>query len=86
MLNQDTLREATRLTRSGQLAEATALLQRMLGGESAPEATTRATGHTAPRGREPLTIDVTPNSVEERPSTSRATSPATPTGQTDSFG
>jgi len=51
MLNQDTLREATRLTRGGQLAEATALLQRMLRGESAPEATTRATGPTAPAGR-----------------------------------
>ncbi len=36
MLNQDTVREATRLTRAGQLAEATALLQRMLRGESAP--------------------------------------------------
>ena len=30
MPNQDTVREATRLTRAGQLAEATALLQRML--------------------------------------------------------
>ena len=28
MLNQDTLREATRLTQAGQLSEATALLQR----------------------------------------------------------
>ena len=33
MLNQDTLREATRLTQAGQLTEATALLQRMLRGE-----------------------------------------------------
>ena len=37
MLNQDVVREATRLTRAGQLVEATALLQRMLRGESAPE-------------------------------------------------
>ena len=66
MLNQDTLREATRLTRGGQLAEATALLQRMLRGESAPEATTRATAPAAPAGREPFTIDVIPNSVEDR--------------------
>ena len=44
MLNQDIVREATRLTRAGQLVEATALLQRMLRGESAPEATL----HTAP--------------------------------------
>jgi len=33
MLNQDIIREATRLTRSGQLVEASALLQRMLRGE-----------------------------------------------------
>jgi poly(hydroxyalkanoate) depolymerase family esterase len=38
MLNHDTLREATRLTRAGQLAEATALLQRMFKGEHAPAA------------------------------------------------
>ena len=37
MLNHDTVREATRLTRAGQLVEATALLQRMLRGESVPE-------------------------------------------------
>ena len=41
MLNQDTIREATRLTHAGQLAEATALLQRMLRGESAPDAPSR---------------------------------------------
>ena len=34
MLNHGTVREATRLTRAGQLIEATALLQRMLRGES----------------------------------------------------
>ena len=44
MLNQDTLREATRLTQAGQLAEATALLQHMLRGERAPDATTRTLG------------------------------------------
>ena len=37
MLNHDIVREATRLTRAGQLVEATALLQRMLRGESTPE-------------------------------------------------
>ncbi len=39
MLNQDILREATRFTRAGQFVEASALLQRMFRGESAPEAT-----------------------------------------------
>ena len=34
MLNQNMISEATRLTRAGQLVEATALLQRMLRGES----------------------------------------------------
>ena len=76
MLNQDTIREATRLTRAGRLVEATSLLQRMLRGDSAPEATARATAHTTLKGREPLTIDVTPNSVEERPSTSQAKAPS----------
>ena len=37
MLNQATVREATRLTRAGQLVEATALLQRMLRGERAQD-------------------------------------------------
>ena len=48
MLNQDTIREATRLTRAGQLAQATALLQRMLRGERASDATSRT-----PRGASP---------------------------------
>ena len=63
MLNQDTLREATRLTRAGRLVEATALIQRMLRGERAPEPPTRA---SAPALHEPTIIDVTPNAVEDR--------------------
>ena len=43
MLKQDIVREATRLTRAGQLVEATVLLQRMLRGETAPDATSGAT-------------------------------------------
>jgi poly(hydroxyalkanoate) depolymerase family esterase len=76
MLNQDTVREATRLTRAGQLAEATALLQRMLRGESAPLHTG---GHTALAGREPPTIDAKANAVErpDAPHLERAT-PAQP--------
>ena len=49
MLNQDIVREATRLTRAGQLVEATALLQRMLRGESAPGPTSGSTARTRAR-------------------------------------
>jgi poly(hydroxyalkanoate) depolymerase family esterase len=62
MLNQDIIREATRLTRAGQLVEATALLQRMLRGENAPDAPSRAGGRIALR--EPLIIDAEANAVE----------------------
>jgi hypothetical protein len=65
MLNQDIVREATRLTRAGQLVEATALLQRMLRGESAQDVTLRTTGRIAPAGREPLIIDAKANTIEE---------------------
>ena len=65
MLKQDIVREATRLTRAGQLVEATALLQRMLRGESAPDATLRTTGRIALPGREPPTIDAKANTIEE---------------------
>ena len=61
MLNHDIVREATRLTRTGQLGEATAFLQRMLRGESVPEpsgSTARspysAAGHI--RGTAPATF------------------------------
>ena len=65
MLNQDTIREATRLTQAGQLAEATALLQRMLRGERAPDAKSRTPGSVSLPGREPPTIDAKANDVEE---------------------
>jgi poly(hydroxyalkanoate) depolymerase family esterase len=76
MLKQDMVREATRLTRAGQLAEATALLQRMLRRESAPDATWRSNGCTALTGSEPTIIDATANTIEEadRPHLARATS------------
>ena len=66
MLNQDIIQEATRLTRAGQLVEATALLQRMLRGERAPDAPSRTTGRIALAGREPLIIDAKANVVEEK--------------------
>ena len=65
MLNQDMIREATRLTRTGQLVEATALLQRMLRGESPPDATSRTDGRIPHTGREPLIIDAKANTIEE---------------------
>jgi poly(hydroxyalkanoate) depolymerase family esterase len=58
MLNQDTLREATRLTRAGQLTKATALLQRMLRGERAAAATSPAPSPISLPGRAPPIIDV----------------------------
>jgi poly(hydroxyalkanoate) depolymerase family esterase len=64
MLRQDIIREATRLTRAGQLVEATQLLQRMLRGETAPEATSGTTGRIALTGREPLIIDAKANTIE----------------------
>ena len=67
MLNHDIVREATRLTRAGQLVEATALLQRMLRGESAPEPS-GGTARAAPARLEPPTIDVKADVVEERES------------------
>jgi poly(hydroxyalkanoate) depolymerase family esterase len=78
MLNQDIIREATRLTRAGQLVEATALLQRMLRGERAPDAPPRTGGRIALAG--PLIIDAKANAVEETdsPPQSEPPTPAQP--------
>ena len=65
MLNQDTLREATRLTQAGQLTEATALLQRMFRGEHASAAASPAPGRMRLPGRAPPTIDLEANDVSE---------------------
>jgi poly(hydroxyalkanoate) depolymerase family esterase len=67
MLNQDAIREATRLTRAGQLIEATALLQRMLRGEREP-GPSGSTARVAPARLEPLPLDVKANVVDERES------------------
>lgn len=66
MLNQDIIREATRLTRAGQLVEATALLQRMLQGGSAPRPERRSAAQARLPRLDPLTIDATADVVEER--------------------
>ena len=76
MLNLDIVREATRLTRAGRLVEATALLQRMLRGERAPDAARRTPDRVALTGREPPIIDAKANPVDETDSRrlARATS------------
>ena len=66
MLNQDIVREATRLTRAGQLVEATALLQRMLHGGSAPKPEHRNAARARLPRLDPLTIDATADVVGER--------------------
>jgi len=68
MLNQDIIQEATRLTRAGQLVDATTLLQRMLRGESATGKQSRTEGRTALTGRQPLIIDAKANAVEGKTS------------------
>lgn len=73
MLNLNTVHEATRLTRAGKLADATALLQRMLQGDRAAE----PFGRTAPSGParlEPPTIEVKADVVGEKEN--RKTTPA----------
>jgi poly(hydroxyalkanoate) depolymerase family esterase len=76
MVKLDIVREATRLTRAGQLVKATVLLQRMLRGENAPEATSSTTGRIAFKGREPPIIDAKANTIEETdsPHSAQATS------------
>ncbi|HEY6254598.1 MAG TPA: PHB depolymerase family esterase, partial [Xanthobacteraceae bacterium] len=55
-LSANKMAEATRLTRAGRLAEATALLQRMLR-TARPQMTTGTAGEIVPIGRELLTTD-----------------------------
>jgi poly(hydroxyalkanoate) depolymerase family esterase len=77
MLNHDIVREATRLTRAGQLVEATALLQRMLRGERAPESS-GSTARAAPARLEPPTIEVKANVDEKRERRPPAQASSTP--------
>ena len=76
MLKQDIVREATRLIRAGQLVEATVLLQRMLRGDTAPEATPGTTARIALTGSEPLIIDAKADTIEQTdsPNLARAAS------------
>jgi poly(hydroxyalkanoate) depolymerase family esterase len=74
MLNPDVMREATRLTRAGQLVEATALLQRMLRGETAPDMRFRTSSDLALTGSRPSIIDAKAEIITDRPLLSQASS------------
>jgi poly(hydroxyalkanoate) depolymerase family esterase len=76
MLNQDTLREATRLTQAGQLTEATALLQRMFHDGRAPAAASSAPGRILLPSRSPSTIDLEANDVGDADRAAPAETPA----------
>jgi poly(hydroxyalkanoate) depolymerase family esterase len=76
MLNQDTLREATRLTQAGQLTEATTLLQRMLLGERPRAEASAAKGLIRLPGRTPPTIDLKANGVGNADRAAPAKTPA----------
>jgi poly(hydroxyalkanoate) depolymerase family esterase len=65
VLNPNKMLEVTRLTRAGRLTEATALLQRILRGETAPDIIFGTAGDIAPSGREPSTIDGEAITIEE---------------------
>ncbi|WIW44906.1 PHB depolymerase family esterase [Bradyrhizobium sp. 62B] len=68
MLDQNIVREATRLTRAGRLNEATALLQRMLRGDAAPSAAMGRAVRVGPARLEPPILDMKAHVVEERES------------------
>ncbi|MGJ5177189.1 extracellular catalytic domain type 1 short-chain-length polyhydroxyalkanoate depolymerase [Bradyrhizobium oligotrophicum] len=78
MLNQDIMREATRLTRAGQLVEATALLQRLLRGDGSRAAAPAGPARPVPARLAPPTIEGEATRVGERdrPSAQAAPTPA----------
>src|SRR5260221_11835706 len=82
MLSPNKMIEATRLARAGRLAEATALLQRMLRAERPPDMTIGTAGDIVPTGREPPIIDATAKSEEtDRPPSSRVRTNSRPAGR-----
>jgi poly(hydroxyalkanoate) depolymerase family esterase len=81
MLHPNKMVEAMRLTRAGRLTEATALLQRMLRGKSAPDMTLGTAGDIVPRKQKPPTIDAMA-AIEktDRPPSSRFGTDGRPAG------
>jgi poly(hydroxyalkanoate) depolymerase family esterase len=75
MLNQDILREATRLTRAGRVVEATALLQYMLRGERTTDPTFHTDAIALPQ---PSIVDVKANWVKTEGSQVPRTTSAEP--------
>jgi poly(hydroxyalkanoate) depolymerase family esterase len=72
MLSSNKMAEATRLTRTGRLTKATALLQRLLRAGPPPDMTIGIAENIVPPGREPPMIEATAQSEEtNRPSSSR---------------
>jgi poly(hydroxyalkanoate) depolymerase family esterase len=65
MLNPNMMLEATRLTRVGRLTEATALLQRMLRSETAPDMSFGGVVDAAVVGRAPPIIDANAETIDE---------------------
>jgi poly(hydroxyalkanoate) depolymerase family esterase len=63
MVNLNMMPEATRLTRAGRLTEATALLQRMLRGETTPNTSFGSAGDVA-LGRTPQIIDAKAEAID----------------------
>jgi len=80
MLDQNIVREATRLTRAGLLVEATALLQRMLRGESVA-GSSGGTPSDAPARLEPPTINLKANVVSEEKEVRQTTQASAASGQ-----
>jgi poly(hydroxyalkanoate) depolymerase family esterase len=76
MLKPKIMLEATRLTRAGRLTDATALLQRMLRGETAPSMHFGGASDVALAGRTPPIIDAKAETIDEtdRPLFGAATS------------
>jgi poly(hydroxyalkanoate) depolymerase family esterase len=83
MLNPNKMLEATRLTRAGRLTEATALLQRMLRGETAPDMSFGSAGDFALAGRTPPIIDAKAETID---GTDRPLFGAAPSARPNRFG